>query len=235
MRAYKDLTGQKFGRLTVIKLAFTKNKAGYWECLCDCGNTKTIHVGNFKSGKTKSCGCILSPDLTGKRYGNLTVISLAEKTDKNNREWNCLCDCGKEIITGGHYLNRGSVKSCGCLKLKTKNGFLSGSNRKYGNYKSGAKRRSLSFDLTQEVFEIITLSNCYYCNKEPYHISLNKSSKGKYVSNGIDRIDSSIGYTEDNCVPCCEMCNRMKMAYGIVDFKNQIKLIYENLKEKGEL
>jgi len=58
MGKIKDLTGQRFGRLTVIKInGRTKDKSVTWLCRCDCGN-ETIVVGqNLSNGNTKSCGC----------------------------------------------------------------------------------------------------------------------------------------------------------------------------------
>ena len=45
--------------------------------------------------------------------------------------------------------------------------------------------------------------------------------------NGVDRIDSSLGYSVNNCLPCCEKCNKMKLVYETNDFLNHIKQIYE--------
>lgn len=59
MGKFEDLTNQKFGRLTVIKRFKDESKKTKWECLCDCGNTKTIDGSNLKNGHTKSCGCYL--------------------------------------------------------------------------------------------------------------------------------------------------------------------------------
>ena len=53
-----DLTGKKYGKLTVIKFAYTTGKARYWECLCDCGNKVNLKYGKITSGHTKSCGCL---------------------------------------------------------------------------------------------------------------------------------------------------------------------------------
>lgn len=50
---FKDLTGQKFGRLTVTKYL----GSSYWECKCACGNVTKVFTGNLKQGNTKSCGC----------------------------------------------------------------------------------------------------------------------------------------------------------------------------------
>ncbi len=58
-----DLTGQRFGRLTIVKKADPLiNGKGYkkrkWECVCDCGNILNVLEGNLKNGHTKSCGCL---------------------------------------------------------------------------------------------------------------------------------------------------------------------------------
>ncbi|MBR4031128.1 MAG: hypothetical protein IKJ07_00150 [Clostridia bacterium] len=54
----KDLTGQRFGRLTVIEFAGSKNRRAYWKCKCDCGNICVINGHNLGTGNTKSCGCL---------------------------------------------------------------------------------------------------------------------------------------------------------------------------------
>ena len=53
-----DLTGQKFGLLTVIGLAETDTRKTYWVCKCDCGNMKTVRSDSLFCGAIKSCGCI---------------------------------------------------------------------------------------------------------------------------------------------------------------------------------
>ena len=63
MSKFIDITGQKFGRLTVKKIAYRKRtKRGkiniYWECSCDCGNICAVKPDDLKSGHTKSCGCL---------------------------------------------------------------------------------------------------------------------------------------------------------------------------------
>lgn len=60
----KDLTGQRFGRLTVIGRAGTYVPPGYfgacptWLCKCDCGNTSTVIGRNLTTGATRSFGCL---------------------------------------------------------------------------------------------------------------------------------------------------------------------------------
>lgn len=58
-RKYQDLTGQKFGRLTVTeKKGVDKYRHTMWGCLCDCGNIVTVGARDLKGQKTKSCGCL---------------------------------------------------------------------------------------------------------------------------------------------------------------------------------
>ena len=53
-----DLTGKRFGYLTVLQKDNTKNGVAYWLCKCDCGNKKAIKGQHLKSGNTLSCGCM---------------------------------------------------------------------------------------------------------------------------------------------------------------------------------
>ena len=61
-----DLTGQRYGRLTVIKRAGTYTpadgfgKAATWLCRCDCGSEVVVLSRNLRSGNTQSCGCYCS-------------------------------------------------------------------------------------------------------------------------------------------------------------------------------
>ncbi len=52
-----DLTGKRFGRLTVIGLDDKSSRKTYYVCRCDCGNIKTIRSDALTMGKTTSCGC----------------------------------------------------------------------------------------------------------------------------------------------------------------------------------
>ena len=50
---FKDITNQKFGRLTAIKYIGNSK----WFCKCDCGNEKIVISGDLTRGHTVSCGC----------------------------------------------------------------------------------------------------------------------------------------------------------------------------------
>ncbi len=53
-----DITNKRFGRLLVINIAYIKNRTVYWECLCDCGNTKNVRGADLRNGAIKSCTCL---------------------------------------------------------------------------------------------------------------------------------------------------------------------------------
>lgn len=57
---FKDLTGQRFGRLTVIRRAprgYKGKTHAFWVCDCDCGQTSIVDGVKLRSGHTRSCGC----------------------------------------------------------------------------------------------------------------------------------------------------------------------------------
>lgn len=124
----KNLIGKKFGKLTVQELLpIDPYKPGiYFKCTCDCNNPRPIIISNNNliSGKTKSCGCLNNQprgyleEMIGKKFNKLTVIS--QNFDffegKARKRWNCLCDCGGQIIVSTTDLTTGAVKSCGCLR-----------------------------------------------------------------------------------------------------------------------
>lgn len=53
-----DLTGKRFGKLTVVKEAERVRGLHAWECICDCGNTSIVPTASLRTGNTKSCGCL---------------------------------------------------------------------------------------------------------------------------------------------------------------------------------
>lgn len=131
MPKYEDLTGQKFGRLTVLEATNKKTSDGrrIWKCLCDCGNIKFTSCQNLKRGHCTSCGCknkeqIIALgksrglDITNKRFGKLVAIKRAENklAYSDSVAWECKCDCGNVIVTTVSALNSGNTTSCGCRK-----------------------------------------------------------------------------------------------------------------------
>lgn len=100
-------------------------------------------------------------------------------------------------------------------------------------YKQTAKKRNLEFQLTVEEFHKLTSDCCFFCDKSPSNVIKGPRSFGNYVYNGVDRLDSSKGYTIDNSVTCCIDCNRSKWEMSLTDFNNYIERIAKSLLAKG--
>lgn len=186
-------------------------------------------------------------DLTGLRFGQLVCkdyVRHPSYTEKEQRwVWKCVCDCGETCFVRTAKLTKEkpqqSCKKCSDLKAasrKVLDDFLSLRNRLYSRYKKGAIERGYSFEITFEDMETIIYKNCFYCNQEPQNHPSDdryKNGKGIFKRNGIDRRDNTIGYTLENCVPCCSQCNTMKMDTSLPDFLLKIQQIYFYSIEKG--
>jgi len=123
---YETYIGMRFGQLTVLDL-FRNPKGGMkCRCRCDCGNMTEVYWHNVKAGRTKSCGCREEAnrrkykDITGQRFGKLTVLSPTKERRSGNVVWKCRCDCGNLYYQSGRNLVRGFSKHCGCEKKRGK-------------------------------------------------------------------------------------------------------------------
>ena len=127
-----NLLGNRYGKLVVIAEAEGRYTSGgqyksYWKCLCDCGKEVEISGEKLRKGHTKSCGCLVKSgwtkeDLTGQKFGRLTVIRFIPPNERTTKgySWWCRCDCGNEIKAYPFKLKNGMQQSCGCLKEEMK-------------------------------------------------------------------------------------------------------------------
>ena len=90
----------------------------------------------------------------------------------------------------------------------------------YSSYVTSANRKKLVFKINKSVFMIITNRPCYMCGKQTT----------KEHQNGLDRIDSSIGYLENNVYSCCGNCNYMKKNYSYKRIIDKCVMIYNTKK-----
>jgi len=183
-------------------------------------------------------------DLIGQRFGSLTVIARAENkvwtSSSFQAQWLCKCECGNEVLfVSARLLSEGRT-SCGCMNYQLdKHG-----NVKYDNpkdvsfnslirrYKNICKRDGKEWKLTREQAINIFEGKCYYCGIEPqnvYNVYIQKNGttvtqnairavQAEVLVNGIDRIDSNLGYIYSNVVSCCTTCNFAKNTLNIKDF-----------------
>ena len=182
-------------------------------------------MGQPKSGRYKR----LSPGL---QVGKLTFIEELPEKDKYGRYFvRCKCVCGSTPIIRKNAFLCGKTASCGCLQraavVKTnlaKRAAPGWSNFGdiYAAYRRGAVRRGLSFELTKDEFYHKTQQPCYYCGSRPETIRAQPQHYGAYVYNGVDRVDNHLGYSSENSVPCCKLCNRAKGTLTKLEFLNWV-------------
>lgn len=83
------------------------------------------------------------------------------------------------------------------------------------------------FGLTKKVFKEVSSRNCYYCGEVPTYVSGYQEWHPKIKINGLDRIDPSMGYFDDNVVACCKTCNVAKLDNTEEEFIAWIRKIAE--------
>lgn len=239
-----NLQGQRFGKLTVLERV-PLAKRTKWRCTCDCGQTVDVYAQNLVTGNTSTCGCSgrgrgSKVDLTGLKFGRLTVISQHRSPSSSGRgtTWYCQCDCGRVVVKNGYALRVGDVKTCGCGShpLKYSDPSRSAFNELLAQYRKNAKNTERDFDLSEDEFRELTSSPCHYCGDPPKQLGCYRSSRSKvtstapYLANGIDRRSNDLGYDLSNCVPCCKRCNWMKSDLSYEDFVSHIQKIALHLK-----
>jgi hypothetical protein len=174
-------------------------------------------------------------NLLGEKFGRLTVTKYYNSEDQGKTiKWECICECGNTHITTRRLLVGGHVSSCGCLRLETtkknqkkslKPLFIASGNALFSVYQRAAKRRGYQFTLLKEEFLRITKQNCHYCGSVPISIMKRKDYNGSYVYNGIDRKNNKEGYTIENSVPCCIICNKAKGTKSYNEFMEWVERI----------
>ena len=181
-------------------------------------------------------------DITGKVFGNLTAIKRTENRSGKNSQyllWECKCKCGNSILTEAYKLKRGRKRSCGCLE---------GTGRPY-NFKEDrtiplwnrlfsstiqkrSKGKNYESDIDIDFFIITSQKECCYCGDKGTQRLKDRSTDTEIYFNGIDRVDSSIGYMKNNIVSCCKHCNTAKNIMSQEEFKNHIRKMYEYFANK---
>lgn len=163
-------------------------------------------------------------DLTGRTFGELTVLKEDGRNSSGNVAWLCKCSCGRKKRVGGSHLLR-DTKSCGHLIYKEPYRWL------YNYMKWIAKRKKVPVDLTYEEFITFTkIDKCHYCGDKIVWNPHSNNRKTLFRYN-LDRISNEDGYSVKNCVVACPTCNRLKGKKTIeqfIEMCNKCKKILEH-------
>lgn len=221
MSKAKDLTGERYGCLTVISRAENHVypcgiKTSMWLCKCDCGSMTTVQGRSLTRGSTRSCGHLqtknsIHSNLLGRRFGRLTVIEKDKNYTCGGQQhcvWICACDCGNTISIRASSLLSGHTKSCGCLQNES---------RIQSNTKHGASRSRLYYVWLSMKGRCSNPHRKDYIRYGGRGISVCNEWKNDFqafydwaMANGydetapagqctIDRINNDKGYCPDNC------------------------------------
>lgn len=148
-------------------------------------------------------------DLTGRRFGRLTVIRRVKHPQKWIVQWLCQCSCGKRTKVFGNNLRRGHTQSCGCLQQETMAKHVRRHNKpRHGHCRNGTS--TLTYRVWSSMLERcrnsshhaydryggrgITVCRRWYVF-ENFLGDMGKKPKGR----SIDRIDNDGNYTPNNC------------------------------------
>ena len=153
----------------------------------------------------------------------LTPIESFKGAKNKHATTRCICDCGKERVVRTTRLRLGLVTMCGsCAKkeaakrgAKTRRKLSDDervTNDRYSVYKQNARRKGIRFDISLQLFSSLIKKQCTYC--------------GSTERVGVDRVDSSMSYSEANCEPCCSDCNYAKREMSKGSFLSLIARIY---------
>lgn len=242
---FVDKIGNRYGKLTVLEYAYTKNGKSYWVCQCDCGKKKIINGSHL--GTVVSCGCAKKEagkkrriDLTGTRVGRLSVMQPAYTKNDRRTVWKCLCDCGNVVYVDTSALVGKHTRSCGCLQRETAAEFIrrpeivEACHKKVTKYKYGTHPAVSSWGaMMNRCYNPKNIMYMYYGAKgrtvcEEWH------DRDKFVewalANGwqkgltIDRIDNNGNYEPGNCQWLSMSENSKKNIYSRIDIQIEDKV-----------
>lgn len=175
------------------------------------------------------------------KYGRLTVIREYKSKYPGGRpcrRFECLCDCGNTTNPTKEKVVKGQTRSCGCLQKESRKSLgnifrkplgISARNDVYDKYKRSARKRGYDFSLTTEEFLRIIIEPCIFCGDSLGNHHKKSGQNGGFRYTGIDRFDNQKGYSIDNVVPCCSVCNRIKTDMDVEFLQKHIKKMIRNL------
>ena len=154
---------------------------------------------------------------------------------RRNKEYIFKCNCGNSFTLRdtNQFTTWEDIRCADCKRLARIKPYI-GERYVFRRIKWDASKAGRSFNLSFDWFVKAIHLPCHYCNRRDIN-SVTVASKrpgevllADFRYNGLDRVDNSIGYEEDNCVPCCVVCNRAKNSMGYADFMEYIQALVQH-------
>ena len=182
-------------------------------------------------------------DITGQRFGKLTVTSFSHKEKSPGGFmkyfWKCKCDCGNTTVVGKGHLTTNKIRSCGCLSHRKGNqcpsfrGYGEIPSGYFSSLKRGSKERGRNFKFSVSIKYLwhLFLKQNRKCALSGVDISFNreKFKKIQQFTASLDRIDSTKGYIEGNVQWVHKEINLMKNDFQqnkFIEWCNRIANIH---------
>lgn len=139
-----------------------------------------------------------------------------------------MCDCGSMVKINSHHLRTGHTKSCGCYKKDAASlpSGIAGAKEIYRSYRDRCKKTGREFSIQFDQFLELSQKSCFYCGSAPINGHVRNDRNGQFIYNGLDRLDSDVGYLLKNVVPCCKVCNIAKHTMSKSEFLMWIDLVH---------
>ena len=143
-------------------------------------------------------------------------MSKVRKLCKHKRREEYCKECGGRQVCP-HLRTRAQCRECGgsafCVHDKWKPDCpVCNPASLFRRYRASAIKRDIAVRLTPAEFQGLVLMPCIYCGQTP--------------AGGVDRLNSTQGYSVENCAPCCTVDNRMKLMLSYEEFLTQVRKVY---------
>lgn len=191
-------------------------------------------------------------NLTGEKFGRLTVLKYIGKSKTHQKLWLCKCECGNEKITTTAYLSSGDTKSCGCLSKERSRFFYSELNKTHGmtNTRLYRKWRGIidrCYNVKTNGYKNYGGRGIKVCDewKKDYMNFYNWAYKTGYKDGlTIDRINNDGDYEPNNCrwLTVKEQCNHKRnnhlltyngMTYTLKQWSEKLNISYSTIKGRS--
>lgn len=139
-----------------------------------------------------------------------------------------VCQCGQLLR---RRVNTKNIFCTACREIPTKFDAMKALYKIYNNYKISAWERQFSFEINIQEFSELALSSCTYCGGDFSNILRRPHGELRY--NGLDRIDSSIGYKMDNLATACKHCNFAKNNRSTEEFLSWAQKVVTHTRKIG--